>query len=469
MKFSYKIILSTLTMIAIVFTLGSVYMITSNHEHLLAITKERAINAHEIEAFSLESKLMQDSTQTSQGSDEKSIRNRAIHYMKQFSAYSPSQTRYALYDDTNTPLYSTIDAKVTPHTAQADKASYYMDTLHNHPTMIIVTPLSAGDFKGYFYSCQDFMSLYEERDRQYRSFLVVASVIILLSFGFIYVITQYLTKPIKRLNEASTRIAAGHYSERTSIPTKDEIGELSRNFDHMAEANEHKIQELSNSVKQREEFIASFSHEIKTPMTAILGFAEMLRTYECDEETRRKAADYIYVEGKRLEKLSYTLMQLLSLGEKITLHSVATRALVTQLKRYYDGNGQAEIVQFQVVPACVQSHSELLFTLMRNLIDNAIKASKQDQCVQVIGEKQDHLYTFTVEDHGIGMTQEELKQILQPFYMADKSRARSKGGAGLGLAIAKRICDLHHTALTFTSSPNIGTRVSFTLEEVFHE
>lgn len=471
MKFAEKIILSTLTMTAIVFTCGSAYMISSNHEHLLSTSKERALSAHEIEAFSLESKLLQDSLTaiTKNGSDETAMKNRAVHYTKQFSSYNTSQTQYALYDHHKSALYSTIDKDVLLAFPEASNAAYSLSKGNGRHVMVISSTITAGDFNYIFVSCLDFSSLYAERDRQYISFLIVTGSILLLSFGFIYLISRYLTRPITRLNEASTRIAAGHYSERTSIPTKDEIGELSRNFDHMAQANEHKILELQENVKQREEFMASFSHEIKTPMTAILGFADMLRTYDCDEDTRHQAADYIYTEGKRLENLSYTLMQLLSLREKIQLQPVKTEAVSTQLQRYYEGSGQADHLQFQMEDCVVLSQEELLFTLMRNLIDNACKASSENQTVIIRGKQEDHLYVFTIIDQGIGMSQEDLERIMQPFYMADKSRARSKGGAGLGLAIAKRICDLHHTSLRFTSQPNKGTTVTVSLEVMSHE
>ena len=115
---------------------------------------------------------------------------------------------------------------------------------------------------------------------------------------------------------------------------------------------------------------------------------------------------------------------------------------------------------------CVE---ELLFSALRNLIDNAIKASDAAQEILVKGELCGKSYRISVTDHGIGMREEDIQQASQPFYMADKSRARQQGGAGLGLSIVKRICDLHGSPLLITSKLHEGTVVAMLLEVVDHE
>ena len=198
--------------------------------------------------------------------------------------------------------------------------------------------------------------------------------------------------------------------------------------------------------------MSNFAHEIKTPMTAILGFADTLRTYDCDVDTKKKCADYIYTEGKRLEKLSYTLMDLLSLsGKDIQLQPVSIASVVKQLRQYYDAVSITDRLCFHCASCTVYALEELLFSALRNLIDNAIKASDADQEILVKGELCGKSYRISVTDHGIGMRKDDIQQASQPFYMADKSRARQQGGAGLGLSIVKRICDLHGSPLLITS------------------
>ena len=237
----------------------------------------------------------------------------------------------------------------------------------------------------------------------------------------------------------------------------------------MAEMNEQKIHQLEQSVIQKEEFMGSFSHEIKTPMTTILGFADLLRTCDMDEETRQKAVQYIYQEGQRLERLSYTLMKLLSLSEeKIDLERVSIHEFVVELQNYYLQQKLSQKLIFHYDSGEVLSHHELLFVLMRNLIDNARKASQDNQNIEISIYYQEHGFLFVVCDHGRGMSQEAIEKATEPFYMEDKSRSRMQGGAGLGLTIVNRILELHHSQLKIESLLHQGTTISFWLEE-YHE
>ncbi len=117
-----------------------------------------------------------------------------------------------------------------------------------------------------------------------------------------------MTRPLEQLEQASRQIAAGAYSQRTAIHGSDEIASLSRSFDEMAQAVEGTVQTLQQNARQKDDFVAAFTHELKTPMTSILGFADILRSGEVSPATRRTAADYIYHESKRLEALSGNLL-----------------------------------------------------------------------------------------------------------------------------------------------------------------
>ena len=140
-----------------------------------------------------------------------------------------------------------------------------------------------------------------------------------------------------------------------------------------------------------------------------------------------------------------------------------------QLEDYYQGQSPHYSLKFENCDTYVKAQPDLLFTLLRNLIDNAIKASEIDQPIIITTDIKDQHVIISVKDQGIGMSEEDVKKATDAFYMADKSRSRSMGGAGLGLTIVKRICDAHHTKLFIQSKLKQGTTVSFELEVANHE
>ena len=227
------------------------------------------------------------------------------------------------------------------------------------------------------------------------------------------------------------------------------------------------MRNLSEAAERREEFIASFAHELKTPLTAIIGYADMLRSREMTPKNRFTAAGYIFSEGKRLESLSLKLMELIVSGKQgierrrfDAPYFIREVAAVTVPSLATDGM----TLDMRWEPGEVWVEPDLFKTLMINLIDNARKASRRGQTVEFFGKHVDGGYAFYVRDHGRGMKKEDLGRITEPFYMIDKSRSRAQNGAGLGLALCQRIAELHGTALEFESEPGQGTTVRVLLK-----
>lgn len=230
---------------------------------------------------------------------------------------------------------------------------------------------------------------------------------------------------------------------------------------------ELEMESLKETADRREEFIASFAHELKTPLTAIIGYADMLRSKEMAPKARFTAAGYIFSEGKRLESLSLKLMDIIVAGRQdierrrydaayllreisaVTVPSVTDDGM--KLEVYWE-NGEVEV------------EPDLFKTLLINLIDNARKASKRGQTIELFGKKTEEGYAFFVRDHGRGMKTEELDKITEPFYMIDKSRSRAQNGAGLGLALCSKIAELHGSKLEYESELGKGTTVRVNLK-----
>jgi len=248
--------------------------------------------------------------------------------------------------------------------------------------------------------------------------------------------------------------------------TERDVSELRMNRARIREL-EAAISNLEDVANRREEFIASFAHELKTPLTAIIGYADMIRSKEMSPKSRFTAAGYIFSEGKRLEALSLKLMDIIVAGKQgfdkkqfEVGYFIRSIAAVTVPSLSNDGI----TLDMRWEPGEIKVEPDLFKTLMINLVDNARKASKKNDVIELFGKAEPDGYSLYVRDHGRGMKKEELSKITEPFYMIDKSRSRAQNGAGLGLALCQRIAELHDTALQYESEPGKGTTVRIFLK-----
>ncbi len=308
--------------------------------------------------------------------------------------------------------------------------------------------------------------LFAARRSQVAAFVSLHLITVVVCIGAMLLISYFVSRPVRVLTRATKLIEEGQYDVRANVNSLDEIGDLAISFNTMAEAIEQKVTTLEGYAKQQKDFVASFSHELKTPMTSIIGYADMLRSAELDEEDAFMASNFIFSEGKRLEALSLKLMDLVVLdkNEFELTRGYARRvlghviAVVTPMLEHHGLTLETSIEQYQIL-----YEKDLLLTLITNLIDNARKASEAGKSIELTGRKQQNRYRITVTDHGIGIPAEELSRITEAFFMVDKSRSRAQHGAGLGLAIGNRIAQLHGSELHFESEVGKGTSVWFDL------
>lgn len=308
---------------------------------------------------------------------------------------------------------------------------------------------------------QDLMELY---DREVRAFVLMHILTVAMCIAAMLTLSYFSTGSIRSLNRATRRIATGEYGQRVENAPLDEIGDLALHFNTMADAIEQKVEDLEGYAKQQKDFVASFSHELKTPMTSIIGYADMLRSQEMDPEDAFMAANFIYSEGKRLEAMSLKLMDLVVLDKTdYTLSRGYARRIMGHVMAVVtpmlEKNGLT--LETDIEQQIILYEKDLFLTMVTNLVDNARKASEPGKTIRITGKKQQSRYRITVEDHGIGIPAEDLKRITEAFFMVDKSRARAQHGAGLGLAISNRIAQLHGSELHFESTLGQGTTVWF--------
>lgn len=317
------------------------------------------------------------------------------------------------------------------------------------------------------YTAYDLTEAFSARARSLQRFLLLEAAVVIGAAAAAAIFSRKLIRPLDLLNRASRQIAAGNYALRTDVRTDDEIGQLSESFDSMAAAVQDKVAALELSVQQREDFMGAFTHELKTPMTGILGYADLLRSMQPDPQEQREAAGAIYHEAHRLENLSVKLLQLLHLDEEeLQLEPISLDRAVTQAVKAarpaLEQNDHARVEALST-GLWVQGDADLLCDLVLNLLTNAAKAGPGGT-IAVTAQQVGRTVLLRVRDQGCGIPADQLARVTEPFYMVDKSRARKQGGSGLGLALCTRIAQAHGGTLTIESEPGKGTAVTVTLQ-----
>lgn len=271
-------------------------------------------------------------------------------------------------------------------------------------------------------------------------------------------------KPLGKLTQISEKIAGGEYALRSHIQTRDEVGELSQSFDHMAETVEQKISDLEETARRREMLLGALTHEMKTPMTAIIGYSGSLLSMPLTEEGRLEAAHEIHEAAKRTERLSQKMMQLISMQENpVRLNrTINAEELIEKVIAAMTPAAKEKQIELQTVLEAdtLTGDPDLLFSLLTNFIDNAIKASPENTAIRLTADTSNSLQTVTVIDQGSGIPADKITLVTEPFYRVDKARSRKLGGAGLGLSLCQMIAQAHGGRLEIQSEVGKGTTIS---------
>lgn len=274
------------------------------------------------------------------------------------------------------------------------------------------------------------------------------------------VVSEKILKPLHQLINATKVIAKGDFSVRVpEINNDSEIAVLLKNFNQMAE-------ELGSIEMFRNDFINNFSHEFKTPIVSIRGFARQLQNDNLSEEKRKEYTDIIISESERLTNMSSNVLlltkfenqQFITNQTEYDLDEQIRNCIILLEKQWSRKNIEMNLSLNKVK---IFSNEEMLSHLWINLIDNAIKYTGENGKISIIlYETLDEIF-FRITDSGNGMDEYTVKHIFDKFYQADKSRAAH--GNGLGLSIVKRIVELCRGDISVESSIGVGTTFFVTL------
>ena len=279
----------------------------------------------------------------------------------------------------------------------------------------------------------------------------------------IYWTSSTLTRPIKRMNRAARNIAKGSYGDKIPVRGRDEIAQLTESFNLMS-------QNLERNDKLRSGFVANVSHELRSPLTSMQGFAQGMLDGTIPEEERGKYLHIIVDESRRLNKLIHELLDLSMLDAgSFPLHKtdfdvneLIRRIIIRYIDKLED-NGIELDLDFRQEYCYVTADADRIQQVLVNLIDNAIRYTPEGGTLRIWTHTSEDRVHVSIADSGSGISPDDLPYIFERFYKADHAHS-DKSGTGLGLSIVKSIIDQHGQDIHVQSQLGKGTAFVFTLE-----
>lgn len=478
MKFWEKIFLYSLILFFLLFSGGGIILIEKIHSESL----DTAIKSIMYKYLNVESVmyLNSDYLMDIDVNSESNMKNWVDIIINGYSVNNVEQYNTELYSMENKKISSDLKEKVTGKrteilNAKENEKSFIIRTINNRKYAFVssIVSLENKDFK--LIISKDIQYVYTERSNNYKFFMIIDLIMLIILSAGMYIISKKLTNPLVKLSNVSKDIAKGEYNIRAVESKKnDEIGVLEHNFNLMIDVIENNIEELKYLNESKQRFIDSLNHEIKTPITSIIGYSELLLKSNVSEEIKIKSLKYINSEAKRLETLNSTLLKLtLMREENRKLGKVELKEAINNVKNILIYKMERKNIKLNIKIENIDlvQDKELLEVLLTNIIDNSIKASNVGSWIDVEGYYGNNEYILKIKDKGIGIPQEDLDKVLEPFYMVDKARTRKSNGIGLGLSICSEICNMYNISLDIKSKLNVGTEVIliFNKEHFLHE
>jgi signal transduction histidine kinase len=287
-----------------------------------------------------------------------------------------------------------------------------------------------------------------------------AGAIVVAIFGT-YWFTSRMTGPISQMVQTMREIDRSGKLHRVQLSGREESVELQQ----LVRAFNEMIDRLDRTIEHQKQFVADASHELKTPLTVIGSYADMLKRWGRDNEAvRDEAIEAISAETQRLQKLIRSMLALAEAeqDDRVSLSRFDVTGVVRELAQMLGKTFTREIrVHAPAAPIPMRGDKDKIRQLLLILLDNAIKYSKEPIDVRVRQDKSN--VKLEVSDYGIGVPESEIPYLFERFYRVDTARHRRTGGSGLGLSIAKRIIELHKGSVEVFSKPGSGTTISIQL------
>lgn len=474
MKFFWKIFFTTMFISIACFALGGYILIHSNFNALLDTEVQTAFDYNDIVYYSLENefKYMYVSSAHFTADEETDAVEKAVTKVAQSININNMNQKIAfgVFDVDKNIIFSSLPENFDKDILSSLKENQVGWSLKEQEGRIYVQTIRPVVFQRdtlYIEMLRNVTYIFDNQRVQYKMLIKIMAGMLILGGLVTFIVSKLLMRRIVSLTKVTRDISAGKLSKRASIKGSDEFTALSRDFNRMADNLEEKMNELKETAEKKELFIGAFSHELKTPLTSVIGYSDMLRRKKMSENQIHTCAEYIFAQGKRLEILSMRLLDLIVLrNQKTHFVPVYMETLFEEIAFIV---GQ-RLTQSGIKLSCNMEHAvialepELMKTVFMNLIDNARKSINGDGQININGRWHEGIYIIRIQDTGKGMEKQELSKIMEAFYMVDKSRSKEQGGVGLGLTICDEILKLHGFEMALDSTVDIGTTVTIIIK-----
>lgn len=299
----------------------------------------------------------------------------------------------------------------------------------------------------------------------------IAGILVFLLIGlylFSSLLTRKIIKPIQITSQNIESILSGKKIKESEIEIYEELKPFLNTINAQKREIQHYIKSLERGEKIRREFTANVSHELKTPLTSINGFAELIESGTMEDEAIIKSASIIRKEGSRLLELIDSIIKLSHLEDtslskefkSIDLLQIAKSIYSNLLPRAEESNISLNISGENIN---IKGNERMIEDLIYNLVDNAIKYNKNKGKVEIRVSSDDSFGIIKVSDTGIGISPEDQNRVFERFYRVDKSRSKKIGGTGLGLSLVKHTVEYHNGNLSISSVEGEGTAIEVKL------
>lgn len=298
----------------------------------------------------------------------------------------------------------------------------------------------------------------------FRILLLVLQLILIPISLFL---TNLITKPIRQLIEQATNIANGQTTKPFKVKRRgDEVDDLAISLNQMAKKMNQDLRQIRKEKEKQELFVSSLTHEIATPLTSIIGYAQMLQWEELSDSST-ECVDYILSESFRLKQMSEDILRLLhSQKHELQCTAIAASQLETYLAAFIGGLDQAIALDLDLQQATVYMDLNLFKVVAANIVANAVEAMATPKELSITGRIDNGRYFITFKDNGRGIPADQIEKVTDAFFTSDLTR--NEGHLGIGLSLVQNIVSLHDGEVTIISKKGAGTSmtIDFALNEV---